>query len=103
MKGTLVQDIATAQQLSARRRALLRDANVASKANDAQAAALFKVAARLRAELHAVTQELASRVLLLECWHDLQALERAQQAARLFPRGQANATCVLNACSKLVA
>ena len=103
MKGTLVQYIAAAQQLSARRRALLHDANVAWKANDAQAASLFFVAARLRAELHAVTEELASRVLCLESWHDSEALERAQKTVCLFSQGRANATGVLNACSKLVA
>ena len=103
MKGTLVLDIAAAQQLSARIRALLDDANVARKANDAQAASLFIVAARLRAELYPVTQELASSVLLLESWHDMQALKNAQKAALLFAQRQANPTCVLNACSELVA
>ena len=101
--ATLVQYIAASQQLSARRRALLHDANVASKANDAQTASLFKVAATLRTDLHAVTQKLASHVLSIESWHDTEALERAQKAARLFPLGQANATGVLNACSELVA
>ena len=103
MKGTLVQDIAAAQQLSARSRALLHDANVAWKANDAQTASLFKVAAGLRTDLHAVTQKLASSVLLLESGHDSEALEYAQKAALLFEQGQANPTGVLNACSKLVA
>ena len=102
MKGTLVQDIAAAQQLSARSRALLHDANVAWKANNAQAASLFIVAARLRAELYPVTEKIASSVLLLESWHDMKALEYAQKAALLFEQGQANPTCVLNACSELV-
>ena len=103
MKGTLVLDIAAAQKLSARIRALLDDANVARKANDAQAASLFIVAASLRQELYPVTQELASSVLRLESWHDMEALEYAQKAALLFAQEQANPTCVLNACSKLVA